>query len=219
MQILRSEVFGLRQEQRQLSRQVTVLDSLINQRVEGLDRFHAGYGTDISQLGEQVAALRQRISDTEKLLLRLQTELHTSATAPAGQATTPTSTPAAPASDPRQIYEMAYKDFTSSNYEMAIEGFRDFLARYPDVPLAAEAHLYIGNSYRALKKYEDAIKAYAQIGERFPESELLPDALFRIGDCYISLGQKSRGDTFLQTVIQRFPDSNAAALARARLNP
>jgi tol-pal system protein YbgF len=217
MQILRSEVFTLRQEQRQLSHQITVLDSMINRRVETLDRFQAGYRSDTGHIEQQIAQLQQRISDIEKRMVRYQSESQTTGTTPARRDTT--ATVQSPAADPRQLYELAYKDFTSSNYQMAIEGFQDFLARYPDVPLAAEAYLYIGNSYRALKQYEEAIKAYSRIGEKFPESTLLPDALFRIGDCYISLGQKARGETFLQTVIQRFPDSNAAALARARLNP
>ncbi len=221
MQILRSEIFGLRQDQRQLKNQVALLDSMVSQRVETLDRFQAGYRTDTGQLEKQIATLQQRISDTEQRLLRLQSELQARAvSAPAaatGGAAAAAKTPAA--SDPSQLYELAYKDFTASNYQMAIDGFRDFLARYPDIPLAADANLYIGNSFRALKKYDDAIKAYRQIVDRFPDSQLTPDALYRIGDCYLSLGQKARGETFLQTVIQKYPDSDAAQMARARLNP
>ena len=220
MQILRSEVFNLRQEQHQLSHQVSVLDSLIGQRGGSVDDIRAAYKNDIRQLNEQIATLTQRISDTEQRMLRLQSEVETQASAPRSVKSDSSSGGAAqPANGPQQMYELAYKDFTASNYEMAIEGFRDFLTRFPKVPLAAQANLYIGNSYRALKKYEDAIKAYSRINESFPDSPLVPDALYRIGDCYISLGKKDRGETFLQTVIQRFPDSNAAAMARARLNP
>lgn len=220
LQILRSEIFGLRQDQRQLKNQVALLDSMVSQRVETLDRFQAGYRTDTGQLEQQISTLQQRISDTEQRLLRLQSELQAravSAPAAAAQGAAAGKTPAA--SDPSQLYELAYKDFTASNYQMAIDGFRDFLARYPDIPLAANANLYIGNSFRALKKYDDAIKAYRQIVDRFPDSQLTPDALYRIGDCYLSLGQKARGETFLQTVIQKYPDSDAAQMARARLNP
>jgi len=222
LQILRSEVFGLRQDQRQLKSQIALLDSLVNQRVETLDRFQAGYRSDTGQLEEQISTLQQRISDTEQRLLRLQSEQQTRAasgqSAPAAGGAQ--SGPAAPnAADPNQLYELAYKDFTASNYQIAIEGFRDFLARYPDIPLAADANLYIGNSYRALKKYDEAIKAYRQVVDRFPDSQLVPDALYRIGDCYISMGQKARGETFLQTVVQKYPDSDAAQMARARLNP
>ncbi|MCE5273443.1 tol-pal system protein YbgF [bacterium] len=223
LQILRSEVFGLRQDQRQLKSQIALLDSLVNQRVETLDRFQAGYRSDTGQLEEQMSTLQQRISDTEQRLLRLQSEFQ--ARAVSGQSVpaaggSATATPATQnAADPNQLYELAYKDFTASNYQMAIEGFRDFLARYPDIPLAANANLYIGNSFRALKKYDEAIKAYRQIVDRFPDSQLVPDALYRIGDCYISMGQKARGETFLQTVVQKYPDSDAAQMARARLNP
>jgi tol-pal system protein YbgF len=217
-QLLRSEVFSLQQDQRQMQHQITVLDSLIRQRTTGMGQFTANFDADIRQLKERVAIFDQRISDNEKRVSRMQSlETAKPATVSPGQAGVPAAS--AGSADPREIFNLAYKDFTSSSYDMAIEGFRDFLTRYPDVPLATEAYLYIGDSYRAQKKYNEAISSYSKIVERFADSQLHPDALYKIGDCLISSGQKARGETYLQQLIQKFPDSEAAALARARLNP
>ena len=95
----------------------------------------------------------------------------------------------------------------------------DFIERFPDNPMAAEALFYIGSSYQALKQYEKAIESYKALAEKFQDSPQNPDALVRIGDCWIKLGQKSRAELYYESVIQRFPDSDAAAHARARLNP
>jgi len=216
MQLMRSEIFTIKQDQRQLQHQVTVLDSLIRQRVEGLDQFNAGFGADVRQLTDHLATLGQRLKDTEQRLNdmagRMQTASSSAAPASGGQ-------PAAKTGPgPREMYDLAYKDFTSSNYQLAVEGFSDFVQRYPDTPLAAQAYLYLGNCYQALNKYEQAISSYKSIVDRYPDSQLHPDALFKIGDSLIKLGDVARGETYFQGVIQKFPDSNAAELARARLN-
>lgn len=218
IQLLRSEIFTLKQEQRQLRHEVSALDSLLRQRVSALDQFSANFGTDVRSLQERVSVIEQRLDDTEGRILRIQSAVAYPG-APGSGAQREVKKEQPDRIDPREIFDLAYKDFTQSNYEMAIEGFRDFIQRFPESPLVPEAYLYIGNGFRALKKYENAISSYRTLVDKYPESPLQPDALFRIGDCLLKLGDRSRGETYFQTVIQRFPDSNAAALARAKLNP
>ena len=214
IELLRAEVFSLRQDQRQINHQITALDSLINQKVKALDNFNADFGTDMRSLNQRLAVIEQRLDDTEGRLLRLQGRVSAETPAP------PDSDQAQPQKvSPTEIFDIAYKDFNSSKHQLAIEGFSDFIERFPDNPMAAEAFFYIGSSYQALKKYEKAIESYRAIAERFQDSPQHPDALVRIGDCWVKLGQKSRAELYFQSVIQRFPDSEAAAHARARLNP
>ena len=85
--------------------------------------------------------------------------------------------------------------------------------------MAPEVYLYIGDSYRSLKKYGEAISEYKIIVDKYPDSPQHAEALYKIGNCLIISGDRSRGEIFLQAVIQKFPDSKAAALARAKLNP
>ncbi|OGG04447.1 MAG: tol-pal system protein YbgF [Candidatus Glassbacteria bacterium RIFCSPLOWO2_12_FULL_58_11] len=217
MQILRSEVFSLKQDQRQLQHQVTALDSLLRSKVEGLGGFNADLNADLRSLKERLSIIEQRINDTDSRLVRLQSDLDSRKSSAAQDQAQDKSRPEKIA--PQDVFDLAYKDYTSSNYQMAIEGFTDFLQRYPDSPSVAEAYFYSGGSYQALKKYEEAIKSYSVIAAKYPDSRLHPDALFRIGECLIKLGDKSRGETYYQAVIQKFPDSDAAAAARARLNP
>jgi len=214
IELLRAEVFSLKQDQRQLNHQVTTLDSLIRRKVNALDNFNADFGADIRALNQRLAVIEQRLADTEGRLLRLQGRVSAE-------------TPALSDSDQArpqkasltEIFDIAYKDFNSSNHQLAIEGFSDFIERFPGNPMAAEAFFYIGSSYQALKNYEKAIENYKAIAEKFQDSPQHPDALVRIGDCWSKLGQKSRAELYYQSVIQRFPDSEAAAHARARLNP
>ncbi|MBW7996756.1 MAG: tol-pal system protein YbgF [Candidatus Glassbacteria bacterium] len=216
IQLLRSEVFSIKQDQRQLQHQLTALDSLIRQRVESLDRFSAGFEADVRQLSERLSVTEQRLNDTESRISRLSGRTMITPEQTPGAAQQETQKQQGPG--PRELYDLAYKDFTSSNYQLAIEGFSDFIQRYPDMPLAPQAYLYMGNCYQALNKVEEAISSYKSIVDRYPDSQLTPDALFKIGDSLIKLGDVPRGETYFQHVIQKFPESNAAELARARLN-
>ena len=217
IELLRSEVFSLRQDQRRLNHEITVLDSLIRQRVQALDNFRADFGTEVRSLSQRLNVIQQRLADTEGRLLRLQGVVSAATQASPGDTQARQSQPQR--IKPIEIFDLAHKDFNSSNYQLAIEGFGDFIERFPDNPMAAEAYFYIGSSYQALKKYTEATDNYKAIAERFPDSPQHPDALVRIGDCLIKLGEKSRAEYYYETVIQRFPDSDAAAHARARLNP
>jgi tol-pal system protein YbgF len=216
VQLLRSEVFGIKQDQRQMQHQLTALDSLIRQRVEGLDRFNAEFGADVGELSRRLSVLEQQLSDTEGRISRLSVRSVAPVQGQSGQQTAREVQAKGPGQ--RELYDLAYKDYTSSNYQLAVEGFSDFVQSYPDAPLASQAYLYMGNGYQALNKFEQAISSYKSIVDRYPDSQLHPDALFKIGDSLIKLGDVSRGETYFQHVIQKFPDSNAAELARSRLN-
>jgi len=214
--ILRSDVLLLKQENRRLRQEMAVLDSLVGSRLQQLDRFNANFAADVRQLNERMSIIEQRLDDIEKKLTRMATGSPSAAASPTGR---PADSTQPQELRPREIFDLAYKDYTSSNYQMAIEGFRDFLERFPDSPMAPEVYLYIGDSYRSMKKYGEAISEYKIIVEKYQDSPQHAGALYKIGNCLIISGDRSRGEIFLQAVIQKFPDSKAAALARAKLKP
>jgi tol-pal system protein YbgF len=214
--ILRSDVLLLKQENRRLREEMTNLDSLVKSRLQNLDRFNANFGADVRQLNERMSIIEQRLADIEQKLAR-SSRGRQSASSVVEQSQSGSAQ--LQQIRPREIFDLAYKDYTAAHYQIAIDGFHDFLKKFPDSPLAPEAYLYIGDSYRSLNKYREAVAQYKIIIDRYQDSPLQPDALYKIGDCLIVSGDRSRGELFLQALIQKFPDSKAAALARAKLNP
>lgn len=225
VELLRSEVFSLKQDQRQLQHSISSLDSLIRSRVEALDNFRASFSSDVRTLNQRLNVLEQRLDDTERRMISLQGRIGGGgAPAPGGQAPSggqdqETGSGGQQGISPGELFDIAYRDFTAANYQLAIDGFRDFLDKFPDNPRAAEVYFYLGSSHEAMKKYDEAIESYRTIVERYADSPQHPDALYKIGDCLMKMGNRSRAETYFQTVVQRFPDSNAAALARSRMNP
>ena len=67
---------------------------------------------------------------------------------------------ATPPGDPTQMYQAAYLDYTKGNYDMAIQGFREFLKAFPDAEFSGNAQYWVGESLYSLGKYEDALPLY-----------------------------------------------------------
>lgn len=121
------------------------------------------------------------------------------------------------AGDPIQLYQAAYRDYQRGNWDLAIEGFEDFLDESPDSDLADNASYWIGESYYSQQKYRQAIERFDQVVSRYPQSDRVPAALLKKGLAYLELGQRAQGIVQLQYVVHEHPASPEAALAREKL--
>src|SRR5688572_3005564 len=109
----------------------------------------------LDQLTQQLGKAQRDLDDMKTLIATLQTPAP--ATPPSDFVTPPSGgqvnvpAPAAPSGDPMQTYQAAYRDYQRGNFDLAIEGFRDFLSvnKVPD--LADNAEYWIGESLFSLK--------------------------------------------------------------------
>ncbi len=53
---------------------------------------------------------------------------------------------------PQDAYQAAYIDFSKGSYPIAITGFREFVRRYPDHPLAGSAQYWVGEAQLGLAR-------------------------------------------------------------------
>ncbi|HVT43317.1 MAG TPA: tol-pal system protein YbgF [Thermoanaerobaculia bacterium] len=125
--------------------------------------------------------------------------------------------PLAVAEDPIQIYQTAYRDYQRGNFDLAIQGFAEFVRGNPNSDLADNAAYWIGESLFSQKKYRDAIEQFDLVVNQYPRSDKVPGALLKKGYSYIEIGQKAQGVVQLQYVIHEHPRSQEATLARQKL--
>lgn len=118
---------------------------------------------------------------------------------------------------PQQIYQTAYQDYVSRNYELAILGFREFLARNATSPLADNAQYWIGESYYSLSKYNDALTEFNKVTVNYPNSAKKYAVLLKIGYSLIELKRTDEGARELQNLIKQYPQTEEAKLAEAKL--
>lgn len=126
--------------------------------------------------------------------------------------------PAGPAQvDPNQLYDQAAQDLTQGRYALALQGFRDFVRRYPTAELADNAQYGVGESFFAQSQFDSAATEYARVEAGWPKGDKVPAALYKQALSRDRLGSKDAAKKLLEELVKRFPESGEAQLARERL--
>lgn len=123
--------------------------------------------------------------------------------------------PAAPAE--QAAYDAAFKSLRGGDYVTASRGFRDFLVKYPNSPLAPNAYYWLGESYYVTMNYPVAIEAFQRLVKNYPQSDKVSDGLLKVGYCQIELKQQDAAIATLKQVTTKYPGTKAAGLAQERL--
>ncbi|HEX6084906.1 MAG TPA: tol-pal system protein YbgF [Thermoanaerobaculia bacterium] len=171
----------------------------------------------LDQLAQQ---LTQTQRDMESLRAMIASMQQTSAAAGSPLSGSEVTVPApatVPAGNPMDTYNAALRDYQRGQWDLAIEGFREFLQTSPQSELADNAAYWIGESLFSQKKYRDAIQQFDSVVNSYPKSDKVPGALLKKGFAYISVGERAQGVVQLQYVLHEHPRSQEAALARQRL--
>jgi tol-pal system protein YbgF len=150
---------------------------------------------------------------------------------PGPRVTPPASSRAAAGATAEETYQAAYLDFSRGRYELAMSGFRDFLRRYPDSPLADSAQYGLGESYysvataattegqtdKATRALEQAVQEFRKVIVIYPRGSRVPSALYKEALSLTELKQTALARARLQYLVDHFPQSEEAPLAKERL--
>lgn len=120
---------------------------------------------------------------------------------------------------PRELYSQAYADFARGNYDLAVQAFQEYLKNYPSTDFSDNAQYWIGECYYGKQRYPEAIEAWNALLRDYPASDKLPDARVKKGMALEKLGRKSQALLEYRYVVERFPNTQAARIAREKLNP
>lgn len=118
--------------------------------------------------------------------------------------------------DPQTAYDVAYAFILQRDYEAAQSAFADFLSRYRDDKLAANAQYWLGESYYAQGQYREAADAFLAGYRRFKSSSKAPDSLLKLAMSLQALGQKEAACAGYAEFGRKFPKASAAMKDRVR---
>ena len=126
--------------------------------------------------------------------------------------------PVSPATaTPEELYRSSYEDYMRGNYDLAAQGFREYLRRWPNTELTDNALYWIGECFDAQDKTQEALDIFTQVLEEYPTSDKAAAAQLKKGLLYLKLGDKGQGVLNLQYVVYEHPGTEEADLARERL--
>lgn len=120
----------------------------------------------------------------------------------------------APSGSAKDEYDLAYGAVLRRDYELAIDGFRVFLAnhgnsREPEAQrLMPDAHYWLGESQFQLKHYNDAAETFLKISTDYPNAVRAPEALLRLGQSLAALGERETACASLGHVLTKYPKAS-----------
>ena len=191
-------------------------------------------------VGEQNAALRKAVQDQKMHEEAMQATLKemterladistagatpSTASAPPGATDPATGAPVPPptasgAPPAKDLFSQAYADFARGNYDLSIQGFREFLRIYPNTDRSDNAKYWIGEALFGKSAYEEALNEWDALLRDYPSSDKIADARVKMGLALERLNRKKEALVLYRYVLEHYPNSEAAKIARNKVNP
>ncbi|MEJ7605912.1 MAG: tetratricopeptide repeat protein [Bryobacteraceae bacterium] len=108
------------------------------------------------------------------------------------------------------------RDRSGGNFELAIQGFQEYLKYFSTTELAPNAQFYIGQVHFDKNDYSNALQAFDLVLERFPENNKTADAMYMKGMTLLKAGQRNEAGKEFLNVIQKYPNAEVTAKARSQ---
>jgi tol-pal system protein YbgF len=108
--------------------------------------------------------------------------------------------------DAKAQYEAGYEAMTRGDYAFAEDQFGQFVALYPDDPLAPDAINWLGEALIQRSAFTDAAQVLADGYTKHKDSNRAPDMLLKLGVALVGADQVDVGCRTFFTLKQRYPD-------------
>jgi len=118
---------------------------------------------------------------------------------------------------PEELYNSAYGDFIKGSYDLARQGFQEYVNHYPDTELSDNALYWVGETFYVDRKFDKAVDAFDRVIQLYPKGDKAAATILKKGFSYLELKNNKAGIKELRWLIRKYPSSNSAKLAKARL--
>jgi len=221
-QIILDEMQKLSESIAKLSAQVTELlkkSGISDEKISAIARNQADLTQSKENFMLSMQFFKEELNDLKNSLNKLNDKIvnFPVGTLPAATANSASPDETSLTQDPSSIYYAAYSDYIKENFDLAIEGFRQFILSFPESGLADNSLYWIGECFYAKKKYQDAINTFNELLAKYKDGDKAPAAILKKGYALIEMGRQSEGITILKELISRFPLSEEASLAGQKI--
>ena len=125
--------------------------------------------------------------------------------------------PTPKAIEPSEAYRQAKSDYDKGNFDLALAGFQNYVAQFPDTSQVDNAQYWVGECYYSKKDFTQAVEAFSKVIKTYPKSGKVPGAKLKIGLSYLSAKNMAKAKEYLNKVIKDHPGTDAAEIAKSRI--
>lgn len=224
---LRQQIFALRQENKEIKKMLKKLTATLILLQDGTRKTKADLLSELESLKTQSNVIDSKLADSASRISdffqRVESLSQSQFRADSLQADSLVQTGKIPPNanggfDPKTIYKTAYMDLSRGNYQLAIQGFQEYLKRFPDSEFSDNAQYWIGEIFYARRDFQQAIQQFEKVVTNYPDGDKAAAALLKIGYSYYNMNNYAAAKKYLGLVIQRFPRTEEAKLAQSRLS-
>ena len=179
----------------------------VSARVESVAGQFSAVNSSLDLVLDRIAKLSQQLAETKAKVEVLDTP---PASAGAPSRTGPPSA--------EELYNTAFGDLNKGSYDLARQGFDEYLKNYPDTELSDNAQYWIGESFYIQRKFSEAIQGFDKVLAKYPKGDKAPAAALKKGYSLLEIKNNDAGIRELRQLIQKYPNSDSAQLAKDRLS-
>jgi TolA-binding protein len=170
----------------------------------------AAQGSKVDQVNSSLATMQQAFADLTASVNRLQTQL-----TDLGNAVKVITTPAPRPPSAEELLKSADADRLGGKYELAAQGYADYLRTYADSPQADIAQFQLGMAHYQMKELESALNDFDAVARNHPKSSKVPDALFYKAKALQALDRASDATAACSELRRKFPRNEFVAQCAA----
>ncbi|MBI4655804.1 MAG: outer membrane protein assembly factor BamD [Elusimicrobia bacterium] len=121
---------------------------------------------------------------------------------------------------PAKIYNDAYSAFLNNNHDSAINGFKNYLSRFPQGDMVESAYFNLGEAFYIKGNWQDAAVSYANVLDKFPKSAKIPQTRLKYALSLMKLPQDKKAEAlkYMESILKDFPKSAEARAAKEQIN-
>ncbi|MFQ5742762.1 MAG: tetratricopeptide repeat protein [Acidobacteriota bacterium] len=233
---LEAKVADLEATQQNIIARLTQLRQDLQNALDPMRTQQADRGEDFRDLEAQVTALREQLLLLNERLTGFSERAGTGplpATPPptgvpmpaprakgnaGGQAGSEAGAAEPPAkSEQETIFDAAFLDYLNDEPVLAIDGFQEYLRRYPDSEHADDALYWIGECQAAQDDHVGSRASFLNVTTRYPDADKVPDAMLRAALEAIELGRPRQAIRELRQLVAAHPRTDAALIGCLQL--
>jgi tol-pal system protein YbgF len=179
----------------------------------------------VADLGGTLARMQSQMDDMKRLIQTMQTPVAppqpagpgggnaATGTAP-GLPATPAPSDTKPSMSALDLYQSSLSDFRSQKYDLALQGFADFLRWYPMDKLAVNSQFYIGMIHYNTKNYDQAVQDFDNVLEHYIQNPKTEEAMLYKARSLVQIqGRRSEGAAEYKQLIKEYPKSEHSKTA------